>query len=358
MSEPPCPATVGIIVNPLAGTDIRRLVASAAPTSDMAKIGVIRRAVVGAVEGGARRLVFSNDRRSLAERALDRIERELDADLAGSLETEILDGPPHDHRHNTVDVASRLRRLDAGAVIVLGGDGTHRDVVHGWRRAPIVAVSTGTNNVFPRQVEATLAGHAAGAVASGLVDLDAVSWSAKVIDVTIDRRDGAVERDLGLVDVALVESSFTGSRAVWDGDAIHTLVAAIAEPSSVGLSSIAAAAAPCHRDEPSAVVLDLDPGGTLRFRAPIAPGRYAELRATSIRRLPLGGDVTVSGPGTLSFDGERDVVLSVGDRATMRIAADGPRVIDVDAAMTAALAAKRADAALTSSTGPTRDKDH
>ena len=250
MSEPPCPAPVGIIVNPLAGTDIRRLVASAAPTSDMAKIGIIRRAVVGAIEGGARRLIFSSDRRSLAERALDRIERDLDPSVAAAVETEILDGPPHDHRSNTVQVARHLQERGAGAVVVLGGDGTHRDVAQGWRRAPIVPVSTGTNNVFPRQIEATLAGHAAGAVASGSVDLDAVAWSAKVIDVTIERRDGSTEHDLGLVDVALVESTFTGSRAVWDGDAIHTVVAAIAEPASVGLSSIAAAAAPCHRTSP------------------------------------------------------------------------------------------------------------
>lgn len=341
MSEESCPTPVGIIVNPLAGTDIRRLVASAAPTTDMAKIGVIRRAVVGAIEGGARRLLFSDDRRSLAERALDRIERELDPAMASEVETEILEGPPHDHRSNTIRVARSMCERGVGAIVVLGGDGTHRDVVHGWRRAPIVPVSTGTNNVFPRQIEATLAGHAAGAVASGSIRLDAVAWSAKVIDVVVERGDGTTEHDLGLVDVALVESAFTGSRAVWHGDAIRTIVAAIAEPATVGLSSIVAASAACHRDEPVAVVVELDPHGSNTMRAPIAPGRYATLSTRSARRVPLGETVTLHGPGALSFDGERDIVLGIDDRASLTVSADGPRVIDVDAAMAAALTAQR-----------------
>ena len=60
-----------------------------------------------------------------------------------------------------------------------------------------------------------------------------------------------------------------------------------------------------------------------------------------MRRVALGDDIVVAGPGTLSFDGERDIVLAPDDRATLRVTADGPRVIDVDAAMTAALAARR-----------------
>ena len=44
---------VGLVANPMAGKDIRRLVSAASPVSDMAKIGIIRRALIGAFEGGA-----------------------------------------------------------------------------------------------------------------------------------------------------------------------------------------------------------------------------------------------------------------------------------------------------------------
>ncbi len=69
-------ATVGIIVNPLAGTDVRRLVSGAAPMPDMHKVGILRRAVIGAIEGGATRIVLTDDRRALAHRALERLNRE------------------------------------------------------------------------------------------------------------------------------------------------------------------------------------------------------------------------------------------------------------------------------------------
>ena len=37
----------------------------------------------------------------------------------------------------------------------------------------------------------------------------------------------------------------------------------------------------------------------------------------------------VEGPGILAFDGERERILQRGQRATLRIVRNGPRVIDV-----------------------------
>ncbi len=321
---------VGIIVNPRAGTDVRRLVAVAAPSSDLAKIGAIRQAVIGAVEGGATRIVVSDDRRALARRAIERLRRS-----GVDVVIELLPGSPFDSRSNTVVAAREMRERGVAVVIVLGGDGTHRDVVSGWRNAPLVAVSSGTNNVFPRPVDATLAGHAAGAVASGAVELDAVSWRAKVIDVTVDGRD---ERDVALVDVALLEGGHVGSRAVWDAGTIRELVATIAEPASVGLSSVAAAVAPCGRRDPGGVHVSLDSTAPRAVRAPIAPGHYASFGVRGHRCLAPGDVVALAGPGVLSIDGERDIVLPPGATATAVIAADGPHVVDVDAALAIARA--------------------
>ena len=75
--------TVGIIANPAAGKDIRRLVSSASPTSDMAKIGIVRRAVVGAIEGGADRVLIADDHKSLGRQALRGLEYD---DAATSVE--------------------------------------------------------------------------------------------------------------------------------------------------------------------------------------------------------------------------------------------------------------------------------
>ncbi len=343
------PATVGVIANPLAGKDIRRLVAEASPTSDMAKIGIVRRAVIGAIEGGAERVILADDRRGIAARAIDGLS-------ASGVKILVLDEPIIDSGMNSQRAARRCREEGAGAVIVLGGDGTHRDVAKGWKSAPLIALSTGTNNVFPRQIEATVAGHAAGLVASGRVVLADASAQAKCIEVEVESAqadDGGaaagVTDDLALVDVALVSNTFTASRAVWDASTLRELVAAIAEPATVGLSAVAAALAPTLRTEPGGVHVrfgesngseGLDgaggpasPGPDTTVRAPIAPGLYSSVVVASHRRLGSGEAVEVEGPGSLSFDGERDVTLQRGQRATMTITADGPHVIDVEQAM-------------------------
>ena len=312
-------ATVGVIANPVAGKDIRRLVSAASPVSDMAKIGIIRRAVVGAVEGGAQRLLITDDRRALGLRAIDGLS--LDAEVA------FLDAPPYDSGVNSQNAAAIFRDRGVGAVIVLGGDGTHRDVAKGWRTAPVVAVSTGTNNVFPRQVEATIAGQAAGVVASQQPPIHKVANQAKIIDVEFDHG----ETEQALVDIALVDESFTGSRAVWKAQSLLEMVAAIAERATVGLSSIASRVAPTTRHQPGGVHVTFGEGE--RFRVPIAPGLFSEVEIASWRRLRANDFVEMSGPGVLSFDGERDLVLASGRSALVTVSHDGLWVIDIEKVM-------------------------
>ena len=312
-------ATVGVIANPVAGKDIRRLVSAASPVSDMAKIGIIRRAVVGAVEGGAQRLLITDDRRALGLRAIDGLS--LDAEVA------FLDAPLYDSGVNSQNAAAIFRDRGVGAVIVLGGDGTHRDVAKGWRTAPVVAVSTGTNNVFPRQVEATIAGQAAGVVASQQPPIHKVANQAKIIDVELDHG----EAEQALVDIALVDESFTGSRAVWKGQSLLEMVAAIAERATVGLSSIASRVAPTTRHQPGGVHVTFGDGE--RFRVPIAPGLFSEVEIASWRRLRANDFVEMSGPGVLSFDGERDLVLASGRSALVTVSHDGLWVIDIEKVM-------------------------
>lgn len=310
---------VGLIANPMAGKDIRRLVSAASPVSDMAKVGIIRRAMIGAFEGGATKIVVSDDRSALARRAAEEVDGDVQA----------LDIAMMSNSRDSQRAAATMADAGVSTVIVLGGDGTHRDVAKGWRDAAMVTLSTGTNNVFPRPVESTLAGHAAGLVASGRVALVDCARRAKAIDVVLD--DGT--RDLALVDVALTDDSFTASRAVWRVETIKDLVAVIAEPASVGLSAIAAAVEPLARTSPGGVHVRIRTGGKI-VRVPIAPGRYESLSVQRHERLATGDAVRLRGPGVLSFDGERDVVLE-SSGAVLTIAADGPWVIDVASALAA-----------------------
>ena len=139
---------------------------------------------------------------------------------------------------------------------------------------------------------------------------------------------GATEQ--ALVDLALVDDSFTGSRAVWNGQQLLEMVAAIAERATVGLSSIASRVAPTSRHQPGGVHVIFGDGE--RFRIPIAPGLFSEVDIASWRRLQANDSVEISGPGVLSFDGERDVVLASGRSARVTVSHDGLWVIDIEKA--------------------------
>ena len=61
-----------------------------------------------------------------------------------------------------------MRARDVSVLVTLGGDGTNRTVCGVWPEATLVPMSTGTNNVFPSLTEPTVAGAAAGLVATGV----------------------------------------------------------------------------------------------------------------------------------------------------------------------------------------------
>jgi ATP-NAD kinase N-terminal domain len=314
---------VGVIVNPLAGKDVRRLVTAASHTSDAVKIGIVRRAVIAALECGATRVLLADDPHHLAARAVDGL---------GSAAS-VGDGPLTGSRLDSSAAAAWLRDEGAGVVIALGGDGTCRDVAIGWPDVPLVAISTGTNNAFPLAVDGTAAGCAAGLVASGAVARCAVARRSKRLVV-----EGSSFTEIALVDVALVAASFVGSRAVTDPAAVLAVVACMAAPSATGLSAIAGRAHPVDRWSPGGVAIRLGDGGRA-VRAPIGPGAFATVHVSSVTPLADGESVRIDGPGVVAYDGERDRRLAPGEGVTVTVSSTGPLLVDVD--LTLRLAAER-----------------
>lgn len=310
-------SAVGIVVNPHAGKDIRRLVAGATVTSDATKISIARRVAVAALEAGADRVVVVPDRAQLAHRA-----------VAG-LDADMLPVPVAGDASDTVRGVRAMRACGVGAVVVLGGDGTCRDVVRAWREVPLLALSSGTNNVFPQWTEGTVMGLAAGLVASGRVPLGRVGATAKLVHL----RDAAGHRDVALVDAVLVEGSFTGSRAMWEPGRLRMAVCSRAEPAATGVSAIAGLLAPCGPDDPGGVLVVMAPAADLRLTVALAPGLLCEVGILDWRRVGDGEHVTVSGPGLVALDGERHHVLGEGHDVELWVERDGPFVIDPHAVL-------------------------
>lgn len=324
-------ATVGIIANPMSGKDIRRLIANAGTSTFAEKVTIVRRLIVGAVHGGATKLLVLPDPHRLCGRALDTLKLDIEV-------TEVVVARTHDERE-TVLAGAAMRDAGAGAVVVLGGDGTNRALTLGWRDAPLVPLSTGTNNVFPVHVEPTIVGAAAGLVASGAVAIDDVSQRAKVVHVEVDGE----EDDLALVDAVVTADQHAGSRALFDPATLRLAVLARAEPASVGMASIAGLMLPCHAGDDGGVIVRFAPVGTAAhvIDAPIAPGLYQHVGFDECRRVGLGETVEIVGPGILAFDGERKRAVPEGRTMRFRVERDGPRVIDVRAVLAAAAATGR-----------------
>ncbi len=326
-------ATIGVIVNPLAGKDIRRLVSAASHTSDIAKIGIVRRVVIAAAEAGVTRILLANDPHHLAERAAEGLD----------LPVELIDEEVTGSRFDTVAAATRFWKEEVGAVIVLGGDGTCRDLATGWPDAPLIAISTGTNNVYPSALDGTSAGAAAGLVATGAVHFTDVARRTKRVRVhTGDDGHGRPVDDLALIDLALVDATFTGARAVRDHHSIMCVVAAVATPASTGLSSIAGRLHPCGRWEPGGVLVRLGPGGR-SVRVPLSPGSFTTVAVAEVVPLAEGATVRLHGPGVLAFDGERDRRIGPDVIIEATIDRTGPYLIDVERTLVMAAADGRFD---------------
>lgn len=313
---------IGIIANPASGKDVRRLVARASVFDNQEKQAIVTRALAGirAAAGDDCRIAYLDDTHGITRRAL--------AEAGAGLEAEPVQSPGTASALDTVRAAQSLRNLNCRVVLTLGGDGTNRAVAAGWRDVPVIAISTGTNNVFPVLVEATVAGAAAGLIGSSRIRLDAVAAPAKIIEIAIDGEAG----DIALIDAVLSRERFTGSRALLAPEHLRTVVLTRADPAAVGMTALGGLIRPLSDADDGGLVLSLG-GGQDVVHAPIAPGYYRPVAVSECRALPFAEPVVLEGPGVLAFDGERERVLKPGQRARLVISRTGPRVVNVRQSM-------------------------
>jgi predicted polyphosphate/ATP-dependent NAD kinase len=327
-------AIVGVVANPLSGRDIRRLVtqASVFPTAEKANMIQRMLAAFGAV--GVHRVLLSTDLggisasvfRAIGRRAAHR------GNGAGWPEVEFLDGQPiRQTAQDTIDAVRRMVTAGARVIVCLGGDGTARVAALAAGDVPMLALSTGTNNVFPAVREATVAGLAAGLVATGLVPADDATTRAKLLEVRAGDRT-----ETALVDIAVSTERHVGARAVWDPATVNQLFCAFAEPDAIGLSSILGQLAPVARHEPHGVTAHLSPGAARQVLVPIAPGLVVPVGVGDIEPIRPASEHRVEAPaGVIAVDGERELTFETGELPLVTLRADGPRCVDVPAVMAA-----------------------
>ena len=317
---------IGIVANPASGKDVRRLVARASVFDNQEKQAIVQRLLVGAGALEKPQVLYMADPHGIVAGGLE--------EVGGFCAKPV----PTDETGTAFDTIVAARAFKAAAcdvVITLGGDGTNRAFALGWHDPALIPLSTGTNNVFPNLAEATVAGAAAGLIASGTGSVSNVTHQHKMIRVEIEGE----RNDLALIDAVLSRERFVGARALLDPTALELALLTRAEPAAVGMTTLGGLLQPVSGREDVGLLVELATDAKHHVNAPIAPGYYRDVGVTNHRTVPFGETIHVEGPGVLAFDGERERRLMPGQRATLTVQRDGPRIVDIE--QTLAIAAER-----------------
>ncbi len=152
---------IGIVVNPMAGKDVRRIIGYASVVDAVEKVEVLRRILSGLMFFEVEEIFFMPDpdnyycrvMDSLHKRDFERLEKKV----------KVLDFQPLGEDVDSKRAGQLMNKLQVDCIITLGGDGTCKAVASGCGNTPMLPVSTGTNNVFPYRIDGTIAGLVAGA---------------------------------------------------------------------------------------------------------------------------------------------------------------------------------------------------
>lgn len=276
-----------------------------------------------------KRVIFMPDYYAIVQRAYKGVTVSLDIESAPM------------HAENNQDDSTKAAQLmvEAGAscIFVLGGDGTSRAAAKGNVKIPILPISTGTNNVFPYMMEATVAGMAGGMIASGKISFEEGCFRSPTLEI-LDEEGSLL--DIALVDAAVHRDTFIGSKAIWSMDQISQVFLTRCSPDSIGLSAIGGQLHTISPEDHQGLHLILG-GDEKVLIAPIGPGLLEPVGIAKETRMQVGDTVCVNeSPRVIALDGEREVEVKEGRHVCIRFSDNGPLVVDVSKVMALAQAKK------------------
>ena len=315
---------VGIIANPASGKDIRRLVAHGSSFDNNEKVNIVRRVLLGLDALGVEAVHYLLDSYGIVPRAATNLQ------LGLTLHPVPL--PTMGDAGDSREAARQLAALGAGCIVTLGGDGTNRVVAQGCGEVPLVPISTGTNNVFPTMIEGTLAGLAAGLVATGSIAHEGVVRRQPRLDVWL----GDELRDTALIDVVASRQGWVGARAMWDPSHLSEVVLSRVAPAEIGICGLGGLLFPAATDSLQGVHIVV--GGKERHvLAPLAPGLVRAVPIEEAKLLAPGERVMLHDePCVVALDGEREIeIFRPGHGLAVTLNPEGPYTIDIPAAIRA-----------------------
>ena len=324
-------SAIGIIANPVSARDIRRVIANATALQITDRANIVLRVLACVKACGVDTVLMMPENggiRHHVRRGIDRAENQGQTHFP---RVEYLDYKISGAVDDTLKAARLMREAGVGAIVVLGGDGTHRAVVAACGDVPVAGISTGTNNAFPEHREPTITGLAVGLAVAGRAPPEvAFAWNKKIVV-----RVNGVE-EIALVDAAVVTERYIGARALWRTETFRELFVTFADPEVIGMSAIAGLLEPVTRRDPGGLHVRLGTAAESRFLldTPIAPGYMRGVGIRDYAPMPAG---RIYRPeiraGSIALDGERELSFSEKDEVTIELVPDAFRTVDVGATM-------------------------
>ena len=324
-------STIGIIANPASGKDIRRLVSHATVIDNNEKVNIIERIILGAQNFGVDKIYIMPDSYMMGYKVQDKLK--LSEEL--KVEIEVLDMKIKASPKDTEKAAQIMEDKKIGCVVVLGGDGTNRLAAKYLKTVPLIGVSTGTNNAYPKMLEGTTVGIAAAVVASKGYDTNLSCRKDKIIEIY---KNGEFI-DICLMDAVISNEQYIGSKAIWDLDNIKKIIVSNCHPASIGFSAIVGVNKHIDERDDFGAVLNLNSGEN-KFLAPVSAGKVTELSSGDLEIIQLNQSIDWEAKfkGIIAADGEREIVFNIGDKFKFKITRGGPIHVDVRKTMEAAVA--------------------
>ncbi len=320
---------VGIIANPVSARDIRRVVANASNLQTTDRVNIVLRVLSTLASLGVPYVRMMPDKsgvRAQLTRHLNR-ERHLGHRFP---RVEFLDYKPTSTVEDTFRATRELRSAGAQAIIVLGGDGTHRAVARECGDVPIAGLSTGTNNAFPEMRESTITAMAVALYATGRLSREQALASNKILDVSINENQ---RRDIAIVDAVISREHIIGARALWRADSLAEVYLTYADPEAIGFSSIGGLLHPVSRRDPGGLVVRLAAGQSdrrLMMSAPIAPGMVRDIDIANWESMPPDHAFPIQqAGGIVALDGERELDFNRNDRVTVTLRENAFFTVDI-----------------------------
>lgn len=295
----PARLVVGVIANPAAGRDVRRILGWSSISTSYEKVNMTLRLIAALGSQGIDQVLLMPDDSGQSKRVMEAV-ASARPQRPTLPQVDLVRMSAQGQAQDSVAAARLMAEQGAAMIAVIGGDGTHRAVAKADTGLPLATLAIGTNNAFPGREEATTVGMAAGLFLRNKVPREIALRRNKRMVL-----HGSGWRDEALVDICFSRQATVGARAVWREQDMTQVWVCFAEPWGIGLTSLAAMVAPVGRDEELGAYVRL--GGSQRVSAMIMPGVISSVGIAQAGRFPLGhSQMLAAFKGTVAFDGERE----------------------------------------------------